>query len=116
MKETNWLIPFAFFMFAFSIGMDLHHTNAIEGITEGKELHVQTDERTKTYEVDVVWVRKGTVGGGAFPTYPDNDYDSDYGIIIKSETRPDSAIVASKAVPPAPGYTLHRLVSVRQLR
>lgn len=114
MKENNWLIPFAFFMFAFSMGMDLHHTQAIEGVTQ--EAQVQTDERTKTYEVQVVWVRKGTIGGGAFPSFSDNDYDSASGIIIKSRTRPDSAIVASQAVPPAPGYTLHRLVAVRQVK
>ena len=98
------------------MGMDLHHTKAIESVSASQEAMPQTDEKTKTWAVSTVWVRKGSIGGGAFPAYPDNDYDSQSGIIIKSETRPDSAIVASQAVPPAPGYALHKLVSIRQLK
>lgn len=72
MKENNWLIPLALFMFAFSMGMDLHHTRAIESV-ETSQVQPQTDERTKTYEVQVVWVRNATIGGGAFPSFPDTD-------------------------------------------
>ena len=117
MKANNWLLPFAFFMAAFSIGMDLHHTHAIEVLSENStEIQSQTNDKIKTYEVQVVWVRKGTIGGGAFPSYPNTDYNSASGIIIQSQSRPDSAIVARQAVPPAPGYTLHRVVAVRQLK
>ena len=113
MKANNWLIPFAFFMIAFSMGMDLHHTNVIEGISENRA-EAQTGDKLKTYEVQVVWVREGTVGGGgSFPTYPDIDYDSGM-VLVKTKTWPDSATVASQADPPGPGYKLDRITSFRQ--
>ena len=115
MKANNWLLPFAFFMAAFSIGMDLHHTHAIEVLSENStEIQSQTNDKIKTYEVQVVWVREGTVGGGgSFPTYPDIDYDSGM-VLVKTKTWPDSATVASQADPPGPGYKLDRITSLRQ--
>ena len=112
--ENNRLTVLAFFIIAFSIGMDLHHTNAIEVLAE-RQIDAQTDDALKTYEVQVVWVRKGAIGGGAFPSFPDTDYDSGT-ILVKTKTWPDSSSVANQAVPPEPEYKLDRIVSIRKLK
>ena len=115
MEKNNWLLPFALFMIAFSIGMDLHHTHAIEVLSENStEIQSQTDDKIKTYEVQVVWVRKGIIGGGAFPSFPDVDYESGIAI-VKTKTWPDSITVVSQVDPPGPGYKLERITSFRQL-
>lgn len=50
MKQSSMAVM-AFFMIAFSMGMDLHHTNAIEGMSIQNE---KAPSNPEPYEVKVV--------------------------------------------------------------